>query len=285
MGFISSQMSQRLYNEYKDKEVIFTKEIIRTLKMDPRQIYVKAEGSQWPCIINSTSFTGASIIIGTNGDAFSLFSQKEPPKVSLKFSFFQPDGQILSFFIAGKISEVKSYMNNSDLSIIRITYTHKPPEDLIQMIGYLLDANANYIKRKEDRIIITQDSLRKLGIPKKETIIYVQNVPRNCIIQDLSFGGAKVVFLGVAQFIQDKEISLVIDFDDPAEKITLKGVIINTTLIKGRKDIIAANIKFHEDSISLSYKIHINNYLTSARKDELNIKTSDNNLPELKPVE
>ena len=263
---MTSQMTQHLYEEYKDTEIIFTKEIIHTLKMDPRQIYIKSGGSQWPCIINSTSFSSAKVIVGTSSDAYAQLSKRDAPQVSLRFSFYQADGQTMSFFVNCKVKEVNPYMSNKDLAIINFTYTQRPPEDLIQMVGHLLDANANSIKRKEDRILITQDSLRKLGLQKKETVIIVQNVPRHAILQDISFGGCKVILLGLAQFLINKEAILQLEFDDPHETITLKGTIIGTTFIKDRKDIVAANIKFNEDSITLGYKVHINNYLQQSEK-------------------
>ena len=66
MGVTTSQQLTRYYELYRDTEITFTKEVIRTLHLDPRQIYIKCSGSQWPCIINSTSLMAARVIIGTN---------------------------------------------------------------------------------------------------------------------------------------------------------------------------------------------------------------------------
>ena len=140
------------------------------------------------------------------------------------------------------------------------------------MIGNLLDANVNAVKRKEDRIIINQDSMRRLGLTKKEMVISIQNVPRHCILQDLSFGGAKIVLMGLAQYLLNKEVQLQVEFEDPHEIITLNGIVVGASFIEGRKDIIVASVKFNEDSISLAYKIHINKYITSVRKSELDTK-------------
>ena len=76
MNYLTAQAATRLYEEYKDTEIAFTKEIVKTLRMDPRQVYIKFEGSQWPCIINSTSFTNAKIIIGVSGGAYKALSAK-----------------------------------------------------------------------------------------------------------------------------------------------------------------------------------------------------------------
>ena len=281
---VTSQVLNRYYDDYKDTEITFSKEIMRTLKMDPRQIYIKSGGLQWPCIINSTTFNIAKIIVGTKSGAYQVLSKKEPAPVSLRFSFYQPDGQLMSFFVSARVQICKPYMNSTDLSIVQLQYTQRPPDDLIQMIGNLLDANVNAVKRKEDRIIINQDSMRRLGITKKEMIITIQSVPRHCILQDLSFDGAKVVLMGLAQYLLNKDVQLQIEFEDPHEIITLNGMIVGANFIEGRKDIIIASIKFNDESISLAYKIHINKYITSVRKNELDTKFAGEKVETATPV-
>ena len=275
MAVLTNQQIGRYYEEYHDTEIAFTKDIMHTLALDPRQIYIKCTGNQWPCIINSTSFTKAKIIIGTKGGAFQQLARRDAPAVNLRYCFYQNDGQMMTFLISGKIGTISSYMNSRDLAVLEVIYTQKPPDDFIEKIGHLIDANANAIKRKEDRIILTPESCRKLGIPKEESIISIQNVPRHCILRDLSFGGAKVLLLGLPQFLKDKEVLLNLEFDEPHEIINLRGRIVSTSEVEGRKDIVAANIQFSEESVTLSYKIHINNYLTSVRKNELDASAKE----------
>lgn len=272
MAMIIAQQLTKYYETYKDTEVIFTKDIIKTLAMDPRQIYIKCADGQWPCIINSLSFSLARIIIGTKGGAYQKMSAPNPPAMNLRLCFYKPDGQQLSFFISCKVKEITPYMNSKDLVIVALSYTQRPPDDLIEKMGLLIEANDNSLRRKEDRIAITPDSCRKLGIPKEECVAIVQNVPRRCILRDLSFGGAKIVILGLAQYLMDKDVQISLEFDDPHEIIQLRGVVTGTNEVQGRKDMVVANVKYYEETLPLSYKIHINNYLTSVRKQNL---TSD----------
>ena len=100
MGVTTSQQLTRYYDLYRDKEITFTKDIIRTLNLDPRQIYIKCNGGQWPCIINSTSFQLARIIIGTRSGAFAEISKKDSQNVvQLRFCFYEVENQLLSFFL------------------------------------------------------------------------------------------------------------------------------------------------------------------------------------------
>lgn len=268
MGVTTSQQLTKYYDLYRETEITFTKEIIRTLNLDPRQVYLKCVGSQWPCIINSTSFVAARIIIGTKGGAYA-FITKNNPTVSLRFCFIQSDNQPLSFFVTARVTNIKPYMDSQDLAIITLSFTQRPPDDLIEIIGSLLEANVNAVRRKEERILINEETKRKLALTKEETLVYVQNVPRHCILRDVSFSGAKVILLGLAQFLKDKETILRLEFEDPHEVLSIKGSIVATTEISGRKDMVAVSIKYDEKTIPLSYKIHINNYLTAVRKTQL----------------
>lgn len=269
MGITTSQQLTKYYDSYRDTEVTFTKDIIRALKLDPRQIYIKCNGGQWPCIVNSTSFQLARIIIGTKGGAFQALSAKDAPGINIRFAFFAEDNQLISFLVAGKVTNITPYMNSHELAIVTITFTQRPPDDLIEIVGRLLEANANAVRRREERIIINDDSKRKLGLSKEESIVIVQNVPRHCILRDLSFSGAKVILMGLSQFLTNKEAILRLEFDEPQEIVQIRGTIVNADLIEGRKDIVAASIKFDENLVPLPYKLHVNNFLTAVRKVQL----------------
>lgn len=266
---ITTQQITQYYDLYRNTEVAFTKDVIRTLGVDPRQIYVKCTEGQWPCIINSTSFSSARIIIGTKSDAYEPLSQKDVSGVSIRLNIRIQDNQTANFFITCKVTSVEPYMNSADLTVVNLSFTQRPPDDLIEAIGHLLDANINAIRRKDERIPITPDSRRKLGLPKDECIIIVQNVPRHCILRDISFSGAKVAILGIAHFLLNKEIQLDLEFEEPHEVIQLRGTIESTANVEGRRDVVVAGIKFTERLVPLAYKLHISNYLTNIKKGEL----------------
>ncbi|MGI5071267.1 PilZ domain-containing protein [Treponema pectinovorum] len=269
MGIATSQQIQRYYDQYRDTEITFTKDIIRSMSLDPRQIYIKCNQGQWPCIINSTSFIHAKIIVGTNGGAYKALSNRETSGINLRFCFFETDNQLMSFFVAGSVTNIVPYMNSNELAVITLTFLQRPPDDLIEAVGRLLEANSNAIRRREERILINDDSKRKLGLTKEEAIVVVQNVPRHCIVRDLSFSGAKIILLGLSQFLTNKPAQLRLEFDEPSEVITLEGVIVAAELIAGRKDIVACSMSFSEKKVPLSYKLHVNNFLTTVRKTQL----------------
>ncbi len=262
----TNQQINEYYNKYRENEIIFSKDIMRFLRLDPRQIYVKCAGSQWPCIINSTSFQQAKIIIGTNGGAFQQITKKDAPPVNLRFCFIESDNQPLIFFVTCRVTDVTPYMNSKELAILTLSFTQRPPDDLIYKIGALIDANQGFIYRKEERIVLNEDTKRLLGINKKESIVYIQSVPRRCILWNLSFTGSKIIVLGVPKFLENKDCIIRLLFSDPTEIIDVKGTIVSVKTVEGRQDLVEAGIKFDENQVPLAYKMRINDFLSNRRK-------------------
>lgn len=267
----TNQQINEYYNKYRENEIIFSKDIMRFLRLDPRQIYVKCAGSQWSCIINSTSFQQAKIIIGTNGGAFQQITRKDAPPVNLRFCFIESDNQPLIFFVTCRVTDVTPYMNSKELAILTLSFTQRPPDDLIYKIGSLIDANQGFIYRKEERIVLNEDTKRLLGINKKESIVYIQSVPRRCILWNLSFTGAKIIVLGVPKFLENKDCIIRLLFSDPTEIIDVKGTIVSVKTVEGRQDLVEAGIKFDENQVPLAYKMRINDFLSNRRKKFLDV--------------
>lgn len=269
LSIATNQLINNYYDLYREDEIVFTKDILRSLHLDPRQVYVKCSGAQWPCIINSTSFQMAKIIIGTAGGAFQQITKKDAPPVNLRYCFIEQDNQPLIFFVSCRVSDVTPYMNSKDLAVITLTFTQRPPDDLIFKLGTLLAANDSFVKRSEERILINESTIRKLGLDKKESIAYIQNVPRRCILWNISFSGAKIIIMGIAKFIEGKDILIRLTFSEPNETIDMKGTIVSASNVEGRTDLIQAGIKFDANQVPLAYKIRINEYLTANRKSFL----------------
>ncbi len=271
MGIATSQQLTRYYDLYRDTDIVFTKQVIRTLNLNPRQIFVKCNGSQWPCILNSTSLNSCKIIVNSNGGAAAALAKAGNSIVNIYFCFTPPDVQPITFFVNVKVDDnaIKPYNGNKDLSVVTLNFTQRPPDDLIEIIGTVLEANANSVQRRDERIAITADSKRKLNLLKEETFVYMQNVPRHCIIRDISFSGAKLIMLGVKAFVVNKDVFLHFDFTDPQEPMDIKGKVVTVEDVAGRRDLIVANILFDEAQVPISYKLRINSYITSVRKQQL----------------
>lgn len=265
MVYATSQQLTRYYELYQNIDVTFSKEVIKTTRLIPSQVYIKALGGQWPCVINSTSMVGAKVIAGVKSGAYERI-QEGNTSVNLRYSFADPEkNEPISFFVSAKVTGINQYSGSTDLVLINLVYTQRAPDDLIEKLGQLLEANINSTKRREDRILITPNAIRKIGILQKETVIFIQGIPRRCILRDLSFSGAKVIMVGIAQFLQDKDVVIRIDFDDPRAAIGIKGHIVRTEDVENRKDLVALAVKYNESEVPMVYKMHINNYLVQQK--------------------
>jgi hypothetical protein len=267
MGVATSQQISKYYDLYRSIDVTFTKEVIRATGLGTQQVYLKCIGETWPCVIHSSSFEGAKVIVNAKSGLYARIQQANN-LVSLRYSFKISDKtDPLMFFVSGRVLGFSPYGGSSDMAMLTMQFTQRPPDDLIEIMGRLLDANMNSTKRREERILLTPEALRKLQIISKETAIFIQGVPRRCILRDISFSGAKIIMIGVAKFLMDKTAALRIDFEDPREAILLKGRIVRSEDVEGRKDLVALALHYEETQVPMNYKMRINDFLSQVRAD------------------
>ena len=280
MGVVTSQQLSRYYDMYRDIDVVFTKEIIKTLCLNPRQIYIKCAAGQWPCILNSASLLAAKVVVSKNGGAFA--AMKKNQSANLHFCFIPADSQPIVFFVNTRFDDFVPYMNSEDLVVVTLSYVNRPPDDLISIMGSLLEANANAVRRREERIALNPNSKRKLGLQSEESIVYVQNVPRHCVLRDISFSGAKLILVGLKAFIIKQIVMVRFEFEEPRETIYVRGVVVAVDEIEGRKDLVVARILYDEKSVPMAYKLRINNYITDVRINQLSENEANVSLDSLK---
>jgi hypothetical protein len=276
MALVTSQKIATYYERYKAIDVTFTKEIIQVTGLVTQQVHLKCVSDFWPCVIYSTSFGGAKVVVNTQT---GLVGKLQPANnmVSLRFCFKNAEsGNTVTFFVASRVAGYSPYGGSKDIALFTLIFTQRPPDDLIEIIGRVLDANVNSAKRKEERIILNPDSIRKMNLLTKETAIFIQGVPRRCILRDLSFSGAKLIMMGVAKFLVDREAALRVDFDDPRESFLLKGKFVRTEAVEGRKELIALAIQFTDNTIPMGYKIRLNDYIGTSRPPDQSAGPAEN---------
>jgi len=265
MGILNTQRVESFYNTFKGIDITFTKDMIQVTGLITEQVHLKCGSDFWPCVFFSTSFQGAKIVANIKSGLIDKL-QKANNSVSLRFCFKSPeDGNPLTFFVAGRVIGLAPYKNSNDVSLLSVQFTQRPPDDLIEIVGRVFDANVNSTKRKDDRISITTESQRRLKLLSKETVAFIQEVPRRCILRELSFYNAKVIMLGVAKFIIDKETALRFDFDDPRESFLVKGKFVHSDEVEGKQEMVALSMDYDEAKIPMGYKIRINEYLNTVR--------------------
>ncbi|MDR2136083.1 MAG: PilZ domain-containing protein [Treponema sp.] len=265
MGVLTSQKIAALYERYREIEVIYTKEIIQVTGLQSKQIYLKCVSDVWPCVIYSSSFQGAKIAVNIKSGLIPKLQQANN-MVSLRFCFKDPfQGGQVTFFVSARSMGYSPHKGSEDVGLFTIQFTQRPSDDLIEIMGRLLDANVNSTRRKGERVLITAETLRKLGLRSSECAVFIQGVPRRCILRDISFGGARIIIQGVVKFLLDREAALRIDFDDPRESFLVNGKFTQAETVAFRKDMVVLNLAFNEGQIPMGYKVRVNEYLATIR--------------------
>ena len=281
MGILTSQKISSYYELFKAIDVTYSKEIIKVTGLVANQVFLKCVGDFWPCVIYSSSFQGAKVVANVKSGILQKL-ERANNMASLRFCFKNADtGNPVAFFVNAKVAGQSPYGGSEDMALFNLQFTQRPPDDLIEIMGRILDANVGSAKRREERIIISPDSIRKLHI-SKESSVFIQGVPRHCILRDISFSGVKIIMMGVAKFLVDKDAILRLDFNEPKESFLIKGKFLRSETVEGRKELVSLVILFDESLVPMSYKIRINDYVAQIRPEAKGPeKTVD--LPESRP--
>ena len=266
MPVTTSQQITRYFQQFSQAEVTFTREVIQTIMLNTKHVHVKCMGSQWPCIIYAASMTTARIIANQKSGLNECIG-KANKAVQLRFSFTEPDKQDqLTFFVPARVASLTPYgEKNQDLFFLNLEFSQRPPDDLIQILGQLLEANVNASRRKEDRIPISAHSTKQLGLVLSECTLAVDGIPRKAIFRDLSFSGCKAVLMGLPKMLIDRRALVGLAFDDPEQRFQIEGTICRHDPVEGRNDIAAFGVKYDEDKIPMGYKMRINSVLKQFR--------------------
>jgi hypothetical protein len=267
MGVLLSQKISEYYERFKDIDVTFTKDMIQVTGLITQQIHLKCGNDFWPCVVYTASFSGAKVVANVKTGLLAKL-QTTNNFVSLRLCFRAPgETNTLTFFVAARVMANAPYGNSQDVNMFTIQFSNRPPDDFIEIMGRILDANVNSTKRKDDRVPLTPDNLRKLNMVSTETVVFIESVPRRCILRDLSFSGSKVIMLGVPRFLLDKEGALRLEFNDPRISYTIKGKFVRAEAVEGKKEMVALGINFDEAAVPMGFKIRLNDMLTSIRAD------------------
>ena len=266
MSLVTSQQIEKYLELYSDVSLPFSKDVIEVLSFEMKQVYIRASGGQWPCILNSASMQGAKIICNKNSPLLKNLSNKGISNSSLRFSFADADSkEPVTFFVNVRLIGVSDYQP-PDIVMVSLAYTQRAPDALIERIGKVISANANAERFPHEHIAITDTNMRRIALARKEAVIFIDGVPRRCILQSLSFVGATVYMMGVAAFLKKKSITLKFEFSDPDISLSLKGNTTNATPLEDRKDLVSLIIEFELPKIPMNYKLYLSRYFELPRK-------------------
>lgn len=267
MAVVTSQQLSTYYELYRSIEVTLTKDVSQLLGFLQEQVALKLMGSQWPCLVYSTSLEGAKIILNLKPDQIEKL-RSGSNLVALRYGFRVPDKtEPVTFFANGRIKGYNRYNSPSsnDLYFMTLEFTQRPSDDLIEVLGRFLEANVNSQKRRDVRLPVSEAIIRKIGFTSCNSIVAVERVDRKCLIRDLSFSGAMILIPGVAKFLLGKSAVLRLVLEENAQVLFLAGKFVRVDPVAGRRDITQAALQFDEATIPHAYKLKMNDALRNVK--------------------
>jgi hypothetical protein len=263
MQDVTSYQIKSYYERYKDVDITFNKKVMEFMQVIPTEIFVKCKDYVYPCIINSTSMTGARIIAQVNMLFFNRVKSNNDI-VHLRFAFNKGDspGQI-SFYVLARMEEYTPFESNKpDLYFIDLKYTQRPPNDLVIILGTLIEAGATIKKRKNERIVITPETLRMLKIKNAQAILIINGTRQKCLLRDISLSGAKVITAGSEDAYLEKEAILVIQSTENFLLGKIPGRVKRCEAIKGQDGFVVCAIHYNDGRVPPEYSKKIIDYIS-----------------------
>jgi len=262
MPKISSHQINEYYKNFINREIAFNKSIIRVTGLEPKKVFLKIKGEQWSCILYSCSLKNAKVITNMNNQTFQILKEAKN-FINLRLSFLPYEHKnSIVFFIPSHVDGYKNFnTNNPNTYIINLSFTKKPPDDFIEIIGDVINEKNNFEKRKDFRINLEGKIIWDIGLITNKSIAVIDNIKRPCIIKNLSVSGALLMLVCNPKFILNKKIDLHMKLIKNKADISIEGIIKRSEDIEGRKDIHGIAIEYDKEKIPIEYKKMLNSYI------------------------
>ena len=166
----------------------------------PRNMYLRVLDRELPCTVFSSSMASARVIANVKANFF-LDLKRPNTRLALRWCFKRQDkAEPMTFFVPCRATGFTHFnVQKPGVQMMTLMFTQKPPNDLIEILGGLLEANWNSQQRREERIPITPENMKKLGMESRDATLRIGETSRPCLLRDLSFIGAEVLVPGLTR--------------------------------------------------------------------------------------
>jgi hypothetical protein len=260
LAHMTSQHLAGLYQSFKDTEISFNTQVIVASGLMTSEVRLTIGNSHISCVLYACSMARARVIAElSDADSDALLRSHNLAALHLGFRQKDEDAPAV-FFIPGRVESLAEYNpQKPQVRFVTIEFTQRPPDTLIGVLGSLLEIKANALKRRDERIVMTPDAMRRIGLPSKESCVAIGGSPHRCILRDLSFGGAKILTTAANALAQEQRVLLKLARCELRDDTVLDGSIVRVEDVEGRTDVVALSIQFSADP-PISYKQKINSF-------------------------
>lgn len=248
-------ITEEYYEKYKDEIITFNYKLIDSIGLKPDKISLKCGTSSFPCILYSSSMNEARILAKLPNSFFNLLDEFRN-RVSLRFTFHSGYQKDISFFVVSKMRSYSKYeCNESDCYFLSIDFSDKPPRDLILILGGHIDTQVAIQKRMEERIVITSDNDKSLGIKIMENFLFIAGHGKKCILAEISIKSAKILICGSDnEFEAGTHAMLLMKAKGLESMGEMVGEISRSELINEDEGLYSVIIIFNDDMVPPMYK-------------------------------
>ena len=226
------------------------KDILNVLKIG--SVYVIHKDILFMCI--PLEINGNNWIVSCDHDKLS-------GEVILKVSF---NGSFI--YLKTKIIKKEQDDFSSFIYELQINENEKTKDNFkylfFMMISEVEEQANEWNKRKEERYEIGLDEkkIEAIGFKSPEQIVVTDKTQLPCVINNISFSGAKITTME-GHFFKDKKICLYLSFRNPIEQIPLISVIRNCYIKNTSENKNVTIISMEHEEPSYEYKKRIDNYI------------------------
>ncbi|MGA2380473.1 MAG: PilZ domain-containing protein [Spirochaetia bacterium] len=263
MQNLTAQHLARLYEEFGDTEMTFNAQVIFESGLITSDVRLTIGANHLPCVLYACSMKGARVIAEIGHNASDILARNSAV-ATLHLGFKQRDEKApVSFFVGCRVESLSEYnAQKQQVRFVALEFTQKPSDALFEILGSLLEIKSNSLRRRDQRIVLTPENMKKIGLESRESCVAIDGSSRRCLVRDLSFGGAKVLLsmLGLPQ--GPRKVLLKLQKCEVKDDTVLDGSIVRVEDVEGHEDLVALSIKYSTDP-PISYKQKINSVFTS----------------------
>ena len=262
MPVLNAQQLARLYDVFADVELTFNAQVIVSSGLLTSEIYIKVGDRHIPCVLYASSLKGARVIAELPDQVLDLIARSDGV-MSLRFAFRVPEQHTpVTFFVAAKAVSFAEYnAQKPHVKFVTLAFTHRPADALIETLGSLLEIRANAAHRKDERIVLTPETMKKIGLESKESCVAIDGAARRCILRDLSFSGAKILMTAQGLPQGQRKVVLKLAKCELKDENVLDGSIVRVEDVEGRQDLLALSIQYSSEP-PIAYKQRISSFFS-----------------------
>ena len=230
MSIITSHEITRFYEQHGKTEVTFNKQVMEATGL--LSAHLKAAGTETRCALYASSMSAAKLLVPDLRDPMLQAIKLAGGHLSVRLTFKRIDKpDPLTFYVAGRMTGSTPYNpQNPNAQLVALEFTGRPSDDLIQVLGVLLEANANAQRRRDERIVVTPETVKRLGFESGAGALTVEGTDHRCLLKDVSFGGAKVLVAGTPPLAAGQPVGLKVVRAEGGEQIRAAGARLRRSL-------------------------------------------------------